>query len=160
MRIRQDTPDRLVLEDRPWLLGSILAAVTLGLGALALTLGADSLWRGFGLGLGAALFGAGFVAFVRRVIVIFDRGAGAVVIRSVGLLGQTEATHPLTAITYARVQTAVNRSTSQTGKLASTSETHRVVLDLHGSTLPLTQVYSGGPGAAACAAAVNRWLAG
>jgi hypothetical protein len=159
MRIRQDTPDRLVLEDRPWFLGSILAIVILVLTFLALVLGADSLWRGLGLGLGAALFGVVFVIFVRRVIVIFDRTAGAMVIRTASLLGQTEMTRPLSDITKATVETTVNRSTSGSGRLTSTSETHRVVLQVHGQSLALTQVYSAGKGAASGAEAINRWLA-
>jgi hypothetical protein len=159
MWIKANTPDRLVLEDRPWLLGSILAFVIVFMAFLALVLGADALWRGVVFGLGAALFGGAFVAFVRRVIVILDRGAGAVVIRSVGLLGQTETTLPLADIAAAAVETVVNRSTSTNGRLPSVSETHRVVLQVKGQPVPLTRVYSAGPGAANCAAAINHWLA-
>ena len=160
MRTVTNTPSQLVLEDRPWLLGSILAIVILFFALLALATGAENLWLGLGMGLAAALFGVAFVAVARRVIVIFDRGAGAVVVRTASLLGQTEQTHRLSDITGASVETVVNRSTpTNSGRLASTSETHRVVLQVNSQAVPLTQVFSAGQSAASCAAAINHWLA-
>lgn len=160
MRLVEDTPGRLVLEDRPWILGSILAVAILFFTMLALGLGQANLWLGLGMGLGAVLFGAAFVAFVRRVIVIFDRDAGAVVIRTASVLGQSQATHPLRDISGAGVETTVNRSTSTNGsRLASNSETHRCVLHLAAQTVPLTEVSSSGDGAARTAEVINRWLA-
>lgn len=159
MRIVEDTPRRLTLEDRPWLIGSILAFVILFMTFLALVLGGENLWMGVGMGLGAALFGVAFVAFVRRVIVIFDRSAGAVVIRTASLLGMTEQTIALSQIVEANVETTINRSSSNGSKLASNSETHRTVLRTRGEPVPLTQVSSAGDAAARNAEAINRWLA-
>ncbi|MCX7288686.1 MAG: hypothetical protein NTW20_14330 [Rhodobacterales bacterium] len=158
MRIVEETPDRLTLEDRPWVLGTVLAIVILVMALIALLTVAENIWLGLGMALGAALFGAAFVAFVRRVIVIFDRRAGAVVIRTASLTGQTEATHPLADIRGAGVDTSISRSTSQGSGRSSVSTTHRTILHLPDGDVPLTEVYSGGDAAARMAEAVNRWL--
>jgi hypothetical protein len=157
MRIESLTPDRLVLQSRPWVLGSMLTAFLLFLLSLAWGTLADEPWLAFGFALGAGLVGLAFFAFVRRVIVILDRGAGAVVIRTAGVLGQSEATFPLSTIRSAGVETRVSTSSSSSG---GRSRTHRTVLQFHGGARPhpLTQVYSGRPGAARMAEAINQWL--
>ena len=158
MQIRETLPHCLTLEDRPWLLGIILAVVILFLLLLALATAGESLWLAFAMLLMAALFGAAFVAFVRRVIVILDRDAGAVVIRTKSVLGQSEATHPLAAISHASVETTVSRSTSSNGRRSTTSQTHRTVLHIGDKVVPLTEVYSSGDGAERIAGAINDWL--
>lgn len=159
MRVAEDRPDRLTLEARPWVLGSVLAGVILLFCAIALATFKENVWLGFGMLLGAALFGAAFLAFVRRVIVIFDRTAGAVVIRTASVLGQTERTLPLADIRKAVIETSISRSTSSSGGRSTVSRTHRPVLDTAAGAVPLTEVYSGGNGADLVADAVNRWLA-
>ena len=158
MNIREISPRRLTLEDRPWVLGIILAVVILFLLFLALATSGQSLWLTFAMLLMAALFGAAFVAFVRRVIVIFDRDTGAVVIRTKSVLGQSETTHPLAEISHASVETTISRSTSSNGRRSTTSQTHRTVLHIGAEVVPLTQVYSSGDGAERMAAAINDWL--
>jgi hypothetical protein len=162
MKIIEDTPDRLTLEDRPWILGVILAVVILIFVLIALLTVAENIWLGLGMGLGALMFGLAFVAFVRRVIVIFDRGAGAVVIRSVSLLGQKEQTLALPDLRGAIVETIVSHSTRSSGggRKRSTSQTHRPSLQTAQGVVPLTEIYSGGAGAAAAVAAINEWLGG
>jgi hypothetical protein len=154
MQIVEDTPDRLTMEDRPWVLGAGLAIAILLMVVIALQTVAENIWLGLGMTLVAALFGVAFVAFVRRVIVIFDRKAAAVVIRTKSLLGQTEATYALADVRGAGIDTSVNRSTSQ----GTGSTTHRTVLQMPAGDVPLTEVYSGGDNAARMAEAVNRWL--
>lgn len=157
MRILESSPRRLILEDRPWALGIVLTLAILLPLLLALATWRESLWLAFAMGLVASLFGIAFVAFVRRVIVIFDRDAGAVVIRTASLMGQTESTHALPGISHAGVETSINRSTSSSG--VPTSRTHRTVLHVAGKVVPLTEVHSAGDGAERMAAAINTWLA-
>lgn len=158
MRIAETTPDRLTLESRPWALGIVLIlAILIFLGIALATLG-DAPWLAFGMGLGAALLGVMFVIFVRRVIVILDRSAGAVVIRTASLLGQDERSLRLADITEAAVETTISRSTSSSGAVSSVSHTHRPVLKTRTGDVPLTQVYSSGDGAARMAQAINAWL--
>lgn len=161
MRILESSPRRLILEDRPWALGIILTLAILLPLLLALATWRESPWLAFAMGLVASLFGIAFVAFVRRVIVIFDRDAGAVVIRTASLTGQTESTHALPGISHAGVETSINRSTSSSGSSSgvSTSRTHRTVLNVAGKVVPLTEVHSAGDGAERMAAAINTWLA-
>ncbi len=156
MRIVTNSPDRLMLEEKPWLLGVIIAAAILIFVMMALLMLGDSIWMGLAMFLGAGLFGAAFVVFVRRVVVIFDRSAGAVVIRSVGVLGQSEQTLALADIAGVEVETTISTST-QSGRRSS-SKTHRATLLTRQGKVPLTEVYSGGNGAADAAQAVKGWL--
>jgi hypothetical protein len=156
MRIAEDRPDRLTLEARPWILGSVLAAVIVIMLAVGLFNLRDDPWLAFAMLLAAGLIGICFVVFVRRVIVIFDRGAGAVVIRTRSVLGQTERTLPLPDVRQVTVETSVTRSRSN-GR-SSVSRTHRPVLQTLAGPVPLTEVYSGGNGAERIAEAANRWL--
>lgn len=158
MRILETSPQRLSLEDRPWVLGVILVVVILFLLFLALATFGESLWLGFALVLMAALFGGAMVIFVRRVIVVFDREAGNILIRTASLLGQTETIHPLAQLSHASVETSVSRSTSSNGGRRTTSRTHRTVLHLGADTVPLTQVFTGGDGADRAATVINDWL--
>jgi len=159
MRIALSSPRRLILEDRPWVLGIVLTLAILFPLLLALATLRDAPWLAFAMGLVAVLFGAAFVAFVRRVIVIFDRDAGTVVIRTASLLGQTETTRALADISQAEVETVVNRSAGTSGRSSGTSETHRTVLHVSGQLVPLTDVHSSGDSALLMAATINLWLA-
>ena len=157
MRIVSDTADRLTLEEKPWIIGIILTVVILFLLALALMIGRENLLVGGGLTFAAAVFGLFFVVFVRRVIVIFDRAAGAVVIRSASMLGQKEQTIALADIDGVKVETQRSRSQNSDGR-SSTSVTHRAVLQTRAGDVPLTLVYTSGKGAEAAADTVRRWL--
>lgn len=160
MKILEYRPDRLTLEERPWILGVILAVVILIFVLVALATVAENLWLGLGMVFGAAMFGLAFVIFVRRVIVIFDRGAGAVVIRSVSMLGQKEQTLALADLRGAIVETSISRSTGSSGGggRSRTSKTHRPSLQTSQGVVPLTEIYSGGDGAAQAVEAIRRWL--
>ena len=158
MHILESSPRRLILEDRPWVLGIVLMLAILLPLFLALVTWRESLWLAFAMVLMAARFGMAFVIFVRRVIVIFDRDADAVLIRTVSLFGRSDATHALSRVSRASVETSINRSTSSGGRTSTTSRTHRTVLHIAEKIVPLTQVYSGGDGADRMAAAINDWL--
>jgi len=159
MRVVETSPRRLILEDRPWVLGIILILAILLPLLLALATWRDAPWLAFAMGLVAALFGAAFVAFVRRVIVIFDRDAGTVVIRTASTLGQSESTHALADISQAKVETVINRSTGSSGRTSAGSQTHRTILQMSDEVVPLTQVHSAGDSALLMAATINLWLA-
>jgi hypothetical protein len=160
MKIVANSPERLTLEERPWILGVILAGVILIFLSVALLTVAENIWLGVGMGFGAAMFGMAFVIFVRRVIVIFDRGAKAVVIRSVSLLGQKEQTLALTDLRGAIVETSISHSTgsSSGGRRRRTTMTHRPSLQTAQGVVPLTEIYSGGKGAERAVAAITDWL--
>lgn len=158
MRILETSPRRLILEDRPVLLAVILGVVIVFLMFLAMATVWESFWLGFALVLMAALFGGAMVIFVRRVIVIFDRDAGSISIRTTSLLGRSETSHPLARLSRASVETSISRSTSSSGRRSTTSQTHRTVLHLDSETVPLTMAFSSGGGADRMATAINGWL--
>lgn len=157
MKILEHTPDRLVIEENPVLLGCILAIAILIPAAIGLAMlasgGLDGFWM---LGV-AAFFGIPFVVFLRRVRVIFDRSAGTVIIRTASLLGQSEAHAALADIRKIEVETSISQSDSQ-GRQNSVSYTHRAVLHLPDRVVPLTEVYSGGNGAELTAETIRLWL--
>jgi hypothetical protein len=157
MQVTHETPDRLVLEQRPWVLGAVLIICILALLALAMLLYATTAWLTLGFGLAALLLAVCFVVFVQRVIVIFDRAAGALVIRKRSLMGQEERTLALPDVTRAEVETSRSTSTSNDGS-RSVSVTHRTVLVTGSGPLPLTDSSSSGSSAEINAAAINRWL--
>ncbi len=159
MRVTGETTERLTIESRPWILGSVLILCVLIPAGLGLALIGQSLWAGLGLLGAAALMGVMFVVFVRRVIVIFDRPAGSVVIRTATLMGQSEQTLALSDILGAEVETSRSTSRDSDGR-HTTSTTHKPVLRTTSGPVPLTLISSSGNGAALVAAAVNRWLPG
>lgn len=141
------------------MIGAILVIVILFLLFLALATWQESGWLAFATILMAAMFGGAFVIFVRRTIVIFDRDAGAVMIRSKSVLGQSESSHALAQISRASVETTISRSTSSSGGSQSSSQTHRTVLYLDEEVVALTEVYTAGDSAERMAKAINDWLA-
>jgi hypothetical protein len=157
MNVKETTPERLTIESRPWLLGAVLIVVIVMLAGIALFMLSENAWVSLGLGGAAALIAVMFVIFVRRVLVIFDRAAGAVVIRTATLLGQKEQSLPLADVRHARVESF--RSTSPSGGRSSTRTTHRPVLETTKGPVPLTLISTSGNGAETVAIAINRWLA-
>ncbi|HSF64001.1 MAG TPA: hypothetical protein VLA78_06420 [Paracoccaceae bacterium] len=156
MKTREDSAARLMLEDRPVVMGAVMAAmVLLFAGGGVVMLGQDT---GLGLALlgGAAFWGLILAVFVRRTLLILDAPSGLVVLRVASVTGQTERTWPLAALRGAEVESM--RSTTS-GKKASM--TYRCVLtfdDPPGARVPVTEAYSGGQGAAQAAGSVNGWL--
>lgn len=157
MQVTQETPARLVLEERPWLLGAVLILGIVILLALSMLLFNESAWLTLGFGLAALLLAVCFVVFVQRAIVIFDRAAKALVIRTRSLMGATEKTLALADVLRAEVETSRTTSTSNGGS-RSVSVTHRTVLVTVSGPLSLTSSYSSGSSAEINAAAINRWL--
>lgn len=158
MKVLDQTPDRLLLEENPVGLGVVLAiAVFLPL-ALAVVLLVQGSWFGL-IPLAVAAFLAVFlVLFVVRTRVLFDRPAGRVVIRVRRLTGGTAQVLPLADILAARVETSISRSSPTDGGTTTVSETHRTVLLTQLGEVPLTTAYSAGDGAERMARTINDWL--
>ncbi|MFP4327527.1 MAG: hypothetical protein ACLFQL_05915, partial [Paracoccaceae bacterium] len=115
MKITHDTPDLLVVDVVPWLLGAgviLFILVFAGAGLLILSegepLGLLFLLGGGGMGLGA------FWAFVRREQVILDRRSGEVLLRRRTIFGQTEERQPLSTLHGALIETHRSRKGSTT----------------------------------------------
>lgn len=154
MKVTTDTPDLLIVEDRPILLALglvvfILVFVGIGLG---LTLAGE--WYGilFALAGGGAGFAA-FWGFVRRVQVVFHRPEGYVEIRRRNIFGGSTVRHRLDEIDHAEIEES---------RSSDSGPTYRAVLVVaRGQSAgrhPVTLAYSSGSGHRRAADAINAWL--
>lgn len=159
MKIALNTPDQLILDDRPWLLGGLLVLLILifaGFGLQALFAG-RGVWL---LGLaGAAFWSVALVIFVRRTTITFDRPTGQITRHVKSLRRATTTLWPLNGVSKADIETRLSRNSRQAGRTRVTPM-HRPVLHwTDGSpATPLMEVYVNGDGAGQTAAAINRWL--
>ncbi len=154
MKVTTDTPDLLIVENRPVLLaiglvGFILAWVVGGLVVAA----AGEWW-----GILFALFGAGlglltFVALVRRVQVVFHRPEGYVEFRRRSMFGGSRVRHRLDEIDRAEIEDR---------HMTKGDPDHRVVLVIErgqsAGRHPVTLAYSSGSAHHRAAEAINHWL--
>lgn len=133
------------------LLSTLLAVLVLGLTLVTLVwLGAGAWGAAAKTGAALLLACAGFAAFLRREVVIFDRQAGTVVIRTASLFGRSEIARNLHDILGAE---ALGNPAGVTRR-----KTWRPEVRLSdGTSLALTQVYIGDGSAKAIAGAVNDW---
>jgi hypothetical protein len=161
MKIVEETPARLVLDDRPWLLGGLIAAaivILAGFGLFRLSQGGEG---GIAALLGAAGFGIAFAIFVRRVEAVFDRASGELVVRTSTIRGRSEARRPLAEIASAEVETRES-SRGRRRRRREPMRVHRPMLRLSsgGALVPLNPMFAAGDAAREAADAVNRWIAG
>jgi len=153
MKVTNNSPDLLIVEDRPWLFGVLLAGGALapaGGGIAALLKGEIT---GLFFILGSAFLMLFFYFFVRRTQAVFHARQGWMEIRQRTLFGYTKIRHDIAEIERAIIET----STDGDG-----GATHRVTFIIPSGQSagrhPLTQVYSSGNGAANVTRAINSWL--
>lgn len=153
MKVIRNTPNQLIVEERPWLIGSLLIIAMLVPIGIGLAMLSDGSWLGLMVILSAAFPLLFVFIFVRRVQVVFHRSEGWVEIRGQTLRDQTAVRHDISEIEGASVQ---SRSTSDG------TDTHRIVLHIpEGQSKgihPLTQYYASGRGSHRVADAINDWL--
>lgn len=150
MRIRECTPERLVIEDRPVILAILLSVLLMAFAGGMLFFLRQGDWFATGLaGFGAFLMTGILTASVRRVIVVLDRPAGVVLIRSRTVFGQTEDRRALSTLLGAEAE---GKRSGRGGM------SYRPALRFADGTLPLCDVHVPGRGAAEIAEAVERWL--
>lgn len=154
MKVTTDTPDLLVVDDKPLFLGIMLIVFILVFVAAGLLI----VMSGEPLGILFGLFGGGmglaaFAVFVRRVQVVFHGPEGYVELRRRNLFGGSRVRHDLNEIARAEIE----ESRSNEG-----GATWRVVLVIEeGQSVgrhPVTLAYSNGRGHHRAAEAINRWL--
>ena len=155
MKVIEQTPDRLILENNPVVLAILLSSLALIFVAVGLFVISSDPMTGLATLAGALVFGAVFViAFVRRSQIILDRRNDLVELRRKSLLGYNRRTWDLHDLDRAVIQT------SRSDK----SDTYRAALVFSGGmdagVHPITLVYSSGSGASRAVAAINAWQAG
>ncbi len=150
MKVRENTPDLLVVEYRPFWSGIALIVFILGflVFGIAILSDGDTLRGVTVLLLGILCGGVGFGAFVRRAQAVFHRPEGWVELRNRSVFGTRRVRHDLSEISRAIVE--------------ELSDTARVslVIDAGQSagTHPITTIYSSGD-KQRVADAINDWLA-
>lgn len=155
MKITRDTPEQLIVEDRPWLIAAFILALTLGLLAICLP---DALQGKLpaqvGAGLCAALGLFLLALFVRRAQVIFHRPENYVQMRHRSVFGQVNVRHTLTEVDRAVLQQLKTESRGS----------WRVALSIPAGQSkgehPITQAYLNNKAhCQAIADRINAWLA-
>lgn len=160
MKVTTDTPDMLIIDDRPILMAIMLTVFILTFVGAGLAIVMSGEWLGLLFGLmGGGLGFAAFAVFVRRVQVVFYRPEGWIEIRKRSIFGMKTVRHNLTEI--ARAEIEKTRSTSS-GSSSSGSMLYRIALVIETGQSkgrhPVTEAYSSGSGHQRCAEAINRWL--
>ncbi|MEZ5769672.1 MAG: hypothetical protein R3D80_19975 [Paracoccaceae bacterium] len=154
MKVTTNTPDLLVVEDRPVVLALalivfILIFVGTGIGIAM----AGELWGLLFALVGGGLGFAAFWAFVRRVQVVFHRPESYVEFRRRNLFGGSQLRHALAEIDRAEIEESQS---------SDNGTTYRVVLVIeHGQSAgrhPVTLAYSSGRAHHRAAEAINAWL--
>ena len=153
MKVTRDTPDQLIVEDRPWILGAILIAFTMVFAVIGMAMLADGEAAGLGI-LGGALIGLlGFAVLVQRLQVIFHRPENYIEIRRKSVFRQSAIRYPLSECAAARLEETAGDE----------SMLYRVSLDFPSGQSQgrhaLTHYYSNSRGHARCETAINAWLA-
>jgi hypothetical protein len=156
MRIRLNTPERLVLEDRPLALGLMLICVILLMAAAGLaTLFAGNWGAGLMLLAGAGVFYVPFAVFVVHSVAVFDRQAGTGVLRRRSVRRTAEERFALDAVRAVRIDGRERRENNgrRLVRLA------RIALHLtDGRVLHLPEAHVGGPDVPAAGEALRLWL--
>lgn len=155
MKVVTDTPDLLIVEERPVLLGIALGLFILifvGIGLVMLSQG--EIWGGLAFAcIGGGLGFGAFWAFVRRVQVVFHRPEAYVEFRRRNLFGGSRTRHRLDEIDRAELEESRSSEGNMLWRVALVIERGQSV-----GHHPITLAYSNGSGHRTTAEAINRWL--
>jgi hypothetical protein len=154
LKVTTNTPDLLIVDDKPLFLGIMLIffiLVFVGAGVMIVMSG-EPLGILFGL-FGGGLGLAAFAVFVRRVQVVFHRPEGYVEVRRRNLFGGNRVRHGLEEITRAELEESRSDDGGPLWRVALVIEEGPSV-----GRHPVTFAYSNGSGHQRAAEAINRWL--
>ena len=161
MKIANNTPEQLILQNVPWAAGlTICAAIVALVGWALLNFTNGDTVAGVILTLIAIAVGVIFCVAVKRIDVLFDRSRNLFEIRRSTVFGRTRVRHELASVARAEVQT-------YSSPREPNKKFHRVAVILDGGmdkgTHPLTDSYENGRIAERkandVAKAINDWLA-
>lgn len=153
MKVIRDTPEQLIIENRPVLLAILISLFALSFVAAGLFTMPQEPFVGAALASGGLVIGVVFnMAFTRRTQLILDRSKASVELRRRSWFGYSRMTWELQYLREALVQSSATDNT----------KTYRAALVIAGGmdpgVHPLTLVYSSGSGAKRAESAINRWL--
>lgn len=155
MKVTSDTPDLLIVDDKPVLLGiglTFFILVFVGVG-LAILLSGE--WMGLvPMLVGGGLGLAAFAVFVRRVQVVFHRPEGYVEFRRRNLFGGRSERFELGDVVAAEIEESRSNEGGATWRVVVLIDAGRGPARRE----PVTLAYSNGRGHHRAAEAINRWL--
>ena len=159
MKVTRNTPDHLILNDTPWLIGIMLAGFVFVFLAIGLLVSTDNMLAGLAFGgLGALIGGACFAVFVRRTQIILNASDNTLKLQRQSVFGYQSVTHPLDDLSHAIVETAMPSRTGSTNPKSTSRITLVFPAGMSAGHHPVTQVYTSGGGATRGADAINTWL--
>lgn len=154
MKVIRNTPQQLIVANKPWLIGSALILFILLFVGAGLMVATEEPMFGIPFGLfGGGIGAVCFVAFVRRVQVIFDCPSNLITIRTRSLYAYNEETFPLQKLHKAVLETTISSTNN-----GNASTMYRPSLDIGGTLHPMVTSYTNTRGPARLVNAVNRWL--
>ena len=154
MKVTRDTPDQLILEESPWLLGIGMVGFILAFVGPGLFLVMSGEWMGlFFAAIGGGLGFMALAVFVQRIQLIFDRGAGTLTIRRATILRYGQETFPLPDVLGVELESRIGGKGRQM-KRAALVLSARTGRTLH----PITEVWTNGAGPGRTVAAIADWL--
>lgn len=154
MKITRNTPDQLILAYVPWVMSILLSIFIL----IFVGVGMSMVFNGELIGLLFTVLGGGiggicFIAFVRRVQVIFDRPNQTFTLRRRTVFGYKEKTRALSDVDEAIIEHTTNSDGKRLDR--PTVVLHRGAGDLR---VPLVTAYSNMSHTAVIVEAINSWL--
>lgn len=154
MKVTTDTPDLLIVDDKPIILGIALIIFILVFAGAGLAVLLSGEWFGLiFLVVGCGLGFAAFAVFVRRVQVVFHRPEGYVEFRRRNVFGGKSERLALADVARADIEES---------RSSDNGATWRVVLVVTEGRItrrePVTMAFSNGRGHHRVAAAINHWL--
>ena len=154
LKVTTNTPDLLIVEDKPVFLGLMLIIfILVFVGAAAMIVASGEPW-GILFGLfGGGMGFIGFAVFVRRVQVVFHRPEGYVEFRRRNLFGGSRVRHGLDEIARAELEESRSDDGGPLWRVALVIEEGPSV-----GRHPVTLAYTNGRGHQRVAEAINRWL--
>ena len=149
-----NTPDLLVIDKRPWIIGLLLIGVIFGLlTSSVLSLLSGSVWGTLAPLPVVAFVGFFFWAFVRRSQLLLNAVDRTATLRNRTMSNYTEVVHDLDHLSGAILETSGG----------SDGDVYRMTLQIKAGMdeglHPFTESYSSGPNANKAVEAVNTWLA-
>lgn len=154
MKITTQTPDLLIVEDRPVVLALLLSGFTLVFVGIGLSILSGGDWPGALLALSGGGMGTGaFALFVRRAQLVLNRPEGYVEFRRKSVRGLARTRYPLDAVTHAELETSSGGTSSPTYRIAIV-----IPEGEYAGAHPVTMVYSSSPGHRRAMEAINDWL--
>lgn len=157
MKVTRNQPDQLIIEERPWFTGLVIGVLTLFFTAGGIFSVFEGELGGLVFFIGTALGALAFWAFVRRLMVIFDRPGNRVEIRRRWVGGRSSEKLGLGVVHKADVEF---RETFRQGKMRRTNRPTLIMVPGHEPRkIALVDHFSGGRAAERVADAINSWLA-